>query len=483
MGSRRHLAGALLALLCILIAATGARAADRGQSILIDSINQKWTGDLDGMVRDRVIRVLVVYNKTQYFLNGGQQHGLTYDLMTEFEKFVNEKTDSGSIPVRLVFIPVTRDRLLSALVEGLGDIASANLTMTPERSRIVDFSDPLLEDVRELLVTGPAAGEVATLEDLSGRLVYVRPSSSYFESLGRLNARFEEQGLEPVEIVEADENLEDSDLIEMVNAGIIGMIVVDSHKARFWQDIFPDIVVREDIAVNAGGRIGWAFRKSSPKLEKMVNAFVKTSKKGTLLGNILYKRYLKENKWVRNSLAEKEIERLDKTVAYFQQYADKYAFDWLMLAALGYQESGLDQSKRSSVGAIGIMQMLPTTAKDSNVDIADIHVMEHNIHAGTKYLRFLKNRYFSGDGISDLDKTLFAFASYNAGPARINSLREEAEKKNLDPNVWFDNVELVAARRIGAETVNYVGNIYKYYVVYRLYFEQLNARADRGMSN
>lgn len=478
-----YLKSGLSAVLLFFLAIAGVHAADRDHAILIDSINQKWVGDLDGMVRDRVIRVLVVYNKTQYFLNGGQQHGITYDLMTEFEKYINNKTDSGQIPVRLVFIPVTRDRLLPSLVEGLGDVASANLTITPERSRTVDFSNPLLDDVKELLVTGPTAEAVDTLAHLSGKLIYVRPSSSYFGSLQRLNKQFEDQGIDPVEIVEADENLEDSDLIEMVNAGILGMIIVDSHKAHFWKDIFTDIEVHDDIAVNAGGKIGWAFRKDSPKLKKMVNAFVETSRKGTLLGNMLYKRYLKENKWVRNSLTEKEIERLDKTIDFFQAYANTYSFDWLMLAALGYQESGLDQSKRSSVGAVGVMQLLPSTAEDPNVGIDDIHVMENNIHAGTKYLRFLKDRYFSADGFSDLDKTLFAFASYNAGPARINGLREEAEKKGLDPNVWFDNVEIIAARRIGAETVSYVSNIYKYYVVYRLYFEQLSERAERGITN
>jgi len=481
--SNRGLQATLLVFLCCLSLPGDARAEDRKHSILIDHINQKWTGDLDGMVRDRVIRVLVVYNKTQYFLNGADQHGITYDLMTEFEKYVNKKTDSGGIPVRIVFVPVTRDRILPALVEGYGDIASANLTITAERSRTVAFSDPLIEDVKELLVTGPAAEEVNALEDLSGKLIYVRPSSSYFESLERLNREFEKNGKEPVEIVEADENLEDSDLIEMVNAGVIGMIIVDSHKAQFWQDIFTDIEVHEDIAVNSGGRIAWAFRKDSSKLRALANAFVNNSKKGTMLGNVLYKRYLKENKWVRNAMAEQEMERLDEAIGYFQNYADAYSFDWLMLAALGYQESGLDQSQRSPVGAIGVMQMLPSTARDPNVGIKDIHVMENNIHAGTKYLRFLKDRYFSGGDIDDLNKTLFAFASYNAGPARINGLRDEAGKKNLDPNVWFDNVEVVAARRIGAETVNYVGNIYKYYVVYRLYSEQLDERASRGIEN
>jgi membrane-bound lytic murein transglycosylase MltF len=215
----------------------------------------------------------------------------------------------------------------------------------------------------------------------------------------------------------------------------------------------------------------------------MANRFIKTSKKGTLLGNVLYKRYLEDNKWVRNSLTEEEIEKFNKVTGFLQRYADKYEFDWLMLAALAYQESGLDHSKRSSAGAVGIMQMLPSTAADPNVGISKIQILENNIHAGTKYLRFLKDRYFSGGDLDDVNKTLFAFASYNAGPARIRGLREEAASRGLDPNVWFDNVEVIAARRIGAETVNYVSNIYKYYVAYRLYSEQLDTRESLGIED
>lgn len=448
---------------------------------LVEDVQKKWTGDFDGMIERRKLRVLVVYNKTLYFLNGADQHGISYDLMREFEKFIDKKTDTGGIPFQLIFIPVSREQLLPKLVQGQGDVAVANLTITPERSAIVDFTDPFLNDVRELVITGPSAAEVKTVDDLSGTTIHVRPSSSYFESLNRLNQKFEEQAKDPIELIEADEQLEDADLLEMVNAGIIDIVVVDSHKAQFWKDIFPDITVHEDIAVNAGGKIAWAFRKNSPKFANIANEFIKDHKKGTMLGNILYKRYLKDNKWIRNAVAEKEFEKLKNVIDLFRQYGKQYDFDWLMLAALGYQESGLDHSKKSSVGAVGIMQLMPTTAADPNVDIPDIKQLEHNIHAGTKYLRFLKDRYFNDPEIDDVNRTLLAFASYNAGPARIKGLRDRASKKGLNPNVWFDNVEVVAAKEIGHETVGYVSNIYKYYVAYRLYVDRLDVRESLGI--
>ena len=337
--------------------------------------------------------------------------------------------------------------MLPKLAEGQGDLAVANLTVTSERSELVSFTDPILQDVKELVVTGPSAPEVKVLDDLSGKTIHVRPSSSYFESLQRLNKQLAEKGKNPVELVEADEQLEDADLLEMINAGIIDMVVVDSHKAHFWKDIFPDITVHDDIAVNTGGEIAWAIRKNSPKLAKLANEFIKDHKKGTMVGNMLYKRYLKDNKWIKNSVSEQEMKKLVEVVNIFKEYAGQYEFDWLMLVAMGYQESGLDQSKRSKAGAIGIMQMMPATASDPNVAIKDITKLGNNVHAGTKYLRFLKDRYFNAAEIDDVNRTLLAFASYNAGPARINKLREKAKQKGLDPNVWFDNVEVVAAKQ------------------------------------
>lgn len=158
--------------------------------------------------------------------------------------------------------------------------------------------------------------------------------------------------------------------------------------------------------------------------------------------------------------------------------AGQYKFDWLMLAALAFQESGIDQSKKSHVGAVGIMQVMPSTAKNKNVGIPNIEEIEANIHAGTKYLRFMMDRYFDDPEIDTLNRGLFSFAAYNAGPVKVSKLRKEAAKMGLDPNVWFRNVEIVAAKRIGRETVQYVSNIFKYYLAYRYIPEQNNSKTN-----
>jgi membrane-bound lytic murein transglycosylase MltF len=439
-------------------------------------LDQEWVGDLDGMVERGVVRALVVYSLGQYFLDGATQRGATYEALTEFEKFLNQRLGRRTIKVPVLIIPVQRDELFPALERGLGDLAAANLTITTSRLEKVDFSKPFLTDISELVVTGPGADPPRALDDLAGREVHVRRSSSYWRSLEKLNDDFRARGLKPVEVAPAEEFLQDEDLLEMVNAGLLPTIVVDSHKARFWAGIFDNIRVHEDLAVRTGGEIAWAFRKDSPQLAEAVNAYVAKHKQGTLLGNVVLNRYLKDTKWASNALAGGDRARFERTVAIFRKYGDRYDFDPLMLAALAYQESRLDQSVRSKAGAIGVMQLLPSTAADPNVGIPDITNLENNIHAGTKYLRFIRDRYFSDPAMDPLNQTLFTFASYNAGPARVAGLREEASRTGLDPNEWFGSVEHVAAKRIGRETVQYVSNIGKYWVAYRLASRHLELR-------
>jgi membrane-bound lytic murein transglycosylase MltF len=461
-----------------LAAGAGGLAAGDDAPLEALGLDQRWTDDLDGMVERRQIRVLVTHNMTNYFIDGGQQRGATYDLMREFEKSVNKKRGLRTRRVSVVFLPVTRDQLIPALLSGRGDIAAANLTITPQRQRLVDFSEPFVSGIKEIVVTGPAAPPIRRYSDLSGREVWVRPSSSFHESLLELSRRFERAGIAPIRIRQADEYLETEDLLEMANAGLIAITIADDHMAGFWSGVFDKLTLHPELPIRQGGQIAWAFRKHSPLLKSEVDTFLKRSRKGTLLGNIVYKRYLKDNQWVRDPTRQEEMDRFRSMVEYFRSYADRYSFDWLMLAAQGYQESGLDQKKRSRAGAVGVMQILPSTAADPAVGISNIHQLGPNIHAGVKYLRWIIDTYFADSGIDQLDRGLFAMAAYNAGPNRIARLRRKAAGLGLDPDQWFGNVELVVAREVGREPVQYVDNIYKYYVSYRLIAEKLGLKGQ-----
>jgi len=444
------------------------------ESIL--ELDQKWKGDFDGMVERHKIRVLVPYSKTFYFLDGAKQVGVAYEGFKIFEKWLNQELGKKDLRIHLVIIPTPSNDLLTSLREGRGDIAAGNLTITSEREKIVDFSDPFATGAKEIIVAGKGASVMNALEDLSGKEIIIRPSSSYYESLKGLNAQLKKAGRKPIKLVKADPNFEDEDILEMVNADLISITVVDEHLAELWSKVFENLTVYPDLSVRTGGELAWAFRKNSPELEKVINRFVAGHKQGTKLFNIVTNRYLKSTKWVKNALAKEDLQRLSEADEYFIKYADQYGFDWLFVAALAYQESRINQSLRSSAGAIGVMQLVPSTAKDPNVNIPNIETLENNIHAGVKYLRFLRDQYFEKDPMDEANKTLFTMASYNAGPAKISDLRKEALKTEFDPNVWFRNVEVIAAKRIGRETVQYVSNIYKYYIAYKMMMGQRDER-------
>ncbi|MCU0578111.1 MAG: transglycosylase SLT domain-containing protein [Desulfobacterota bacterium] len=432
--------------------------------------NKPWTGDFDRMLARRMIRVLVPYSRTLYFNDKGQERGLVADTVRDFERYINRQHQTGKRPVTVYMIPTTRDRLLPDVAAGLGDIAAGNLTVTPERLELVDFVAP--EDqkgISEIVVTGPKSAPVEKVGDLSGRRVHVRPSSSYYESLQALNKRFKEEGRPEAIPVPVPDTLEDEDMLEMLNAGLLEAIIVDSWKSRMWGQILPRIRPAREAKLRTAGHTGWAIRKESPQLRAALEDFYHKFLKKQGVLEFRHRQYLKRVKQMKDATAAEELKRFEETIELFKKYGDRYQFDPLMLAAQGYQESQLNQKAKSQVGAIGVMQVMPRTGRE--LKVGDIRITEPNIHAGTKYLDQLMTRYFADAHFSEGNRPLFAFASYNAGPGNMAKMRKLAGQRGLDPDKWFNNVELVVAEKIGQETTTYVRNIYKYYVAYRLTLE------------
>jgi membrane-bound lytic murein transglycosylase MltF len=442
------------------------------EPLTIDLQSSVWRGDLDEMIRHRAVRVLVPYSKTLYFVDlGGTQRGMSYEFMRAFEEALNQHLGRGDLRVHAVFIPVARDHLIPLLVAGKGDIAAANLTITPERSQLVDFAEPVANGISEIIVTAPGVPPLHSLEDLSGHEIYVERAMSYYDSLLALNERLLARGLAPVRLREADSHFETEDLLEMVNAGLVKIVVADSYLARFWKQIYPNLVPYEGLAVRSNGDIAFAVRKGCPKLKAELDAFTRTHRVGTLFGNIELQRYLQQTQWARSALSQSDLARFYSMVELFRRFASQYDVDWLLMAAQGYQESQLDQTRRSGAGAIGVMQLTPATGREMGV--GDITELEANIHAGIKYDRFLVDNYYDDARIDRLNKVLFGLAAYNAGPARIRGARDHAAQQHLDPNVWFDNVERIVAEDVGRQPVQYVSNIYKYFIAYTLVQEDI----------
>jgi len=431
--------------------------------------NKPWTGDFDRMLERRMIRVLVPYSRTLFFVDKGRERGVTADHVRDFERYINRKyaKQLGKRPLTVYIVATTRDKLLSGVAEGLGDIAAGNLTDTEERRKLVDFvtfADG--KPIREVVVTGPGSPPIGNIDELSGRTVHVRPSSSYYESVLALNERLRNEGKEPIVIVELPDALEDEDELEMLNAGLLDYVIVDDWKANMWAQVLPRIKVHNDLVMRAEGHIGWAVRKNSPALEAAImDAYknVVANQGGMSMRRAQYHRSIKQ---ITNNTATAEMQRFERTIRFFENYGSKFGFDPLMLAAQGYQESRLDQDARSHVGAIGIMQIMPATGAE--LGVGSIYVAENNIHGGAKYMDRLMTLYFKDAAFSEYNRALFAFASYNAGPGNIARMRREAVKRGFDPDKWFNNVEVLVAEKIGIETTTYVRNIYKYYVAYKL---------------
>ncbi len=443
----------------------------------LEALSESWYGDLDGMTERRVIRTLVLSGGPQFFYYNGRPRGMIAELLGILQKEINVALGRGLDQVEILPMPVSRDRLIPALLEGEADLIAADLTITDYRSAMLDFSDPLVRNVDEIVVFAPGAGRgVASVEDLSGHTVYVQRSSSYFEHLSELNEDLSGRGLDAIRIREANELLRPQDMLDMVNAAMVPATVIDGYKATYWSKVFQEMEVRDDLVISSGGVIAWAFRKDSPKLASLINGFVREHRQGTLIGNVLINRYMQNLDWVRQSTSQEGIERLRPLMEHFKSSAEEYGLDPFMIAAQAYQESELQHDRKSPAGAVGIMQVKPSTAADRQVGIPDISNAADNIRAGSKYMRFLMDHYFSEPGIGSTHQWLFALAAYNAGPAKIQSIRRQAAAEGHDPDLWLDNVELVAARRIGRETVRYVRNVYKYYVAYRMAWEDHTLR-------
>ncbi len=442
---------------------------------LPDVTTRPWTGDLDGMIQRRQIRILVPYSKTFYFVDRGTQRGLAYDIGHLFEDDLNRKLHNQHIRVHIVFVPVARDKFIPYLLEGRGDIAMANLTITPERLQQVDFTEPTRRNVAEIVVTGPASGPITAAHALSGQEVYVRRSSSFRESLEQLNAKFVKAGQAPVKLRLAPEDLETEDILEMVNAGLVKATIADDYVAGFWQQVFPKVVLNKEAVIRTGGDIGWMIRKDSPQLKAELNAFLARYPQGSARRNLLLQQYWKNANHVKDAASREERAKFEQMAKFFRQHGHQYRLDYLLMAAQGYQESRLDQTVKSKVGAIGVMQVMPATGQQ--LQVGNIRQLEPNIHAGVKYIRFMMDRYYEKEPMDPLNKGLFTFASYNAGPRRIAQLRQAAAQRGFDPNIWFNNIELIAAEKIGRETVTYVSNIYKYYLAYTLLTEEQAERA------
>jgi len=294
-----RLAGPMIWALLLLSpgTASGQLSDDEIKALDARVVETKRVGDpLEDKEREGIF-VLTAYNKTNFFIDDkGRYRGFEYDILKGYEKFLNKGRKGASNHYKVFFIPMRFEDILPALAAGRGDMAAANLTITDERERIVDFVDPYLPDVSEIVVARRDGPEVNSIDDLSGQSVFVLAGTSYVAHLKALNERFEKEGREPIVIVEADPEFDHADVFDLVNSGAVDLTVADDHIAKVWAPMFPNIVLKSDLKIKSGGKIAWAVRKGAPKFEESLNAYVRKIKKGTLTGNMAFNDYYKSRR-------------------------------------------------------------------------------------------------------------------------------------------------------------------------------------------
>jgi membrane-bound lytic murein transglycosylase F len=382
-----------------------------------------YLADLDEIKKKRVLRVLTRNASNCFFLYRGEQLGFEYELAQDFAK---------TLGVRLeIIVPPTREALLEWVQQGRGDIVAAGLTSTAEREKAVEFTAPYLT-VSELVVVPASDTTTKELADLKGKKISVRKSSSYYESLSKLKNKY---GFE-IELL--PENLETEDILLQVGEGKLAATIADSS--------IVDIELTYSDKIRSVGPLGdpvdiaWVLRKDQPKLKAEADAFLKKIYKG-LFYNMTVNKYFKNTKNMRQSASQERSDKegqLSPFDAFAKKYAKQYELDWRLVTAQMYQESRFDPNAKSWVGALGLMQVMPQTAKELKID--DVVDPEKGVHAGVKLLaRYAK--MFEGPSVKEKDRIRFALAAYNCGPGHVHDARRLAKDTGLDPDRWFGNVE------------------------------------------
>jgi membrane-bound lytic murein transglycosylase MltF len=218
------------------------------------------------MVMRHEIRALVVPSHSGFFYDKGQPRGINYEALSAFQSFVNVKLRTGSLKINVIFIPVRPEQLEPALLEGVGDVVAYGVILTPEREKKVLFTTPIDSDVKQVIVSGPKAPPIASLEDLSGKQVYVNPLTVYYENLQHLSESLAKAGKSPILLKKADATLTDEDLLEMVNAGLIPATVTINIRAQFWSKVFSHLTLHPNIVLAEDGQLAFAVRQDSQRL-------------------------------------------------------------------------------------------------------------------------------------------------------------------------------------------------------------------------
>ncbi|MEB0119510.1 transglycosylase SLT domain-containing protein [Pseudomonas sp. CCI1.2] len=418
--------------------------------------------DLSAIRSSKVLRVLVNQSRNSSGEVQGEEIGVEYHRLSAFEQYLNGHSRDGQ-QLTLKIIPKSKDQLLAALQRGEGDLVAPGELLDTSAARRIDASAPVVSHVPLIVVGIKGEHGFKHIEQLSGRTVTLSTGSAADDAVRQLNQKLALRKLPPVKIEWVDPSLAVEDVLEMVQAGVYHLTVVEQPIAERWAKVMPKLRVDRSLVLSNSGDMNWYVRRDATMLRASINRFLKQYQVPSDEDFAFEKAY-RGLYQVHYPLASEDRQRLEKLRPVLQRCADEQGMDWLNLAALAFKESALDPSARGAGNATGLLQITPSAAQRVGVD--NIHNVDGNVLAGAKYLAMTKRKYFSSSKVNERERMAFVMAAYNLGPERVEAMRVEAKRRGLNPNQWFFQVERIAMEQVGMGVVSYVNSVNKYYLAF-----------------
>ncbi len=422
---------------------------------------------LEEIVKSGYIRVLTRNNDTSFFIYRGHRMGFDYELGKKLAQHLGIRVD--------MIITQNWAEMVPALLKGEGDVIAAEVTVTDERRNQVLFAEPWAR-TREVVVWKDGSPPIGAPEDLSGKEVHVRRSSTYFGTLTALNGKLAAAGKAKVEIRIVPEDQETDTILEGVSRGSIVYTVADDLLANIHTAYWDNLVVGPPISAERD--VAWAVRPGDTRLRNVVDQVFRELRRKPDF-NVLRKKYFEADRSLRKERNDRfyasETGTLSPYDPLVRKYAEQHGFDWRLVAAQIYQESHFDPKRKSWVGALGLFQIMPATAR--GLGIKDPTDPEQSIRGGLKYMEQLSAHY--KDVHDPIERYRFALAAYNTGFGHVDDARNLAQRDRKDVTHWRDVAPYLlklsdrrVARRTrygfcrGIEPVDYVRHIDERYTGY-----------------
>ena len=449
----------LLIALCLLLLPLTAMARLAGPSQVGQPSQVR---DLAQIRSTQVLRVLVNQSRNSSGEVQGQAIGVEYHRLRAFEQYLNGHARNGK-KITLKIIPRAKDQLLGALLRGEGDLMAPSELLDVKPSHAISPSDPIIDRVQLLLVGVKGERRFTRLEQLSGRTLALTTGSAAGEAVNLINQKLALRKLPAVNVEWVDPSLAVEDVLEMVQAGIFHLTIVEKPIAERWATLMPKLRFDRKVLISKPGAVRWYVRRDAAMLHASIDRFLASYKVPDNQDDA-FKQVYRRLYRVHNPLAKTDRRKLEHLRPVLQKHAQQQGMDWLNLAALAFKESTLNPNAKGHGGATGLLQITPSAAR--RVGVRNIHTVDNNVQAAAKYLAMIRRKFFASPTLNERERMAFVLAAYNMGPERVQGMRAEAKRRGLNPNQWFFQVERIAMEQVGMGPVSYVNSVNKYYLAF-----------------